>query len=65
MLDNVVAKSVQKQLSWSGIRTKKPSFEKEYKAIVTAMHFALQSQFKDYNYSIFEAKVQALLQGSK
>jgi len=32
---------------------------------VNTMNIALQSHFKDFNYAMFEAKAQALLQGAK
>lgn len=63
-LDILMVKSVQKKLSWSGLRTTKPSFEMEYKRIVEAMKFALKSRYKDYSYNLFQNKIQTLLQGA-
>lgn len=63
-LDLLMVKDVQKKLSWSGLRTKKPSFELKYKRIVQAMQFALKAHHSDYDYDLFQAKIKTLLQGA-
>lgn len=63
-LDIVMDKNVQKQLSWSGLRTTKPSFELEYSRIVQAMKCALEAHYKDYDYHLFQNKIKTLLQGA-
>lgn len=65
ILDHVISRNVLKQLSWSGKRTTKPSFENVYRRIVRGIHAGLERKFKDFTYSILEKKVQALLQGAE
>lgn len=60
----ILEKNVQKLLSWSGLRTTKPSLENWYKPIVKAIDQALKEKFTDYDYSILSTKIQALLQSS-
>lgn len=60
-LDLIVISLVQKKITWSGLRTNKPSFEKEYRIIVEAMGDALKEKFKDYTYVIMTDKLQSLL----
>lgn len=60
-LDIIMIKDVQKQLSWSGLRTNLPSFAKQYKAIVDAMNDALLQKYQDYNFDVLETKLKALL----
>lgn len=57
-------KAVQKELSWSGFRTSKPSFEKKFKKIVDAMNETLKEKYKDYNYDMLKKKVSTLLQNA-
>lgn len=65
VLDGVIAKELQSQLSWTGIRTMKPSLKKIFKYIVQAIHYVLRDSFKDYGFEMLEIKVMALLQGAK
>lgn len=60
-LDVIMDKAVQKELSWSGIRTTLPSFELRYKTIVDALNQALKGKFADYNYEVLAKKLQSLL----
>lgn len=61
ILNRIMTPEVQKQLSWSGYRTTKPSFEKGYGKIVDAISQTLQEKFKDYNYEVLQKKVSTLL----
>lgn len=63
-LDILMVKTVQKQLSWSGIRTTKPSFELEYNQVVQVMQFALKEHHTDYDYETLQTKIKTLLQGA-
>lgn len=60
----IMDKNVQKQLSWSGFRTEKPAFSIIYKRIVDGIVETLQEKFKDYNFDMFQKKVQVLLQNA-
>lgn len=53
-------KNVQKLLSWSGVRTKKPAFEIKYKRIVDAISQTLMEKFKEFNRDVLKSKVQDL-----
>lgn len=60
ILFNLMDKDVQKIFSWSGLRTKKPSFEKDYKRIVDAISETLNEKFMDYNYDMLKNKAITL-----
>ncbi len=64
ILNHIMTKDVQKQLSWSGKGTKKISFELKYKRIVIAMNEVLKEKFMQYNYDDLKKKVSTLLSGA-
>lgn len=56
-----MCKNVQRELSWSGLRTTLPSFAIQYKLIVDGMNEALRQKFQDYNFEVLENKLKTLL----
>lgn len=54
-------KSVQKQLTWTGIQTTRPSFKHKYREILNGIHIAMKDSFKDYTISQGEATIHKLL----
>lgn len=64
-MDAIMTRSVQKQLSWSGKNTKKPSMKLNYKkGIIDGIHVAMNEQFKDYTIVSGEARMQRILQNA-
>lgn len=57
-------RSVQKQLSWSGQQTTKPSFKTQYKGVIDGIHLAMTQNFKDYTMVQGEAKIQTMLKNA-
>ncbi|XP_037034391.1 uncharacterized protein LOC119073189 [Bradysia coprophila] len=64
IFNTVMERSVQKQLSWTGLHSKKPSLKFKYKRIVDGIHVAMKEQFKDYTIVRGEAKMQSLLKNA-
>lgn len=60
----MMVRSLQKQLSWTGHRSSKPSFKFEYKTIIDGIHVAIKENFKDYTIAQGEAKLKRLLQNA-
>lgn len=59
-----MVRSLQKQLSWSGFRSSKPSLKLLYKTIVDGIHVAMKENFKDYTIAHGEETVKRLLQNA-
>lgn len=64
IINTILDKSVQKQLSWSGMLTKKPSFKNQYKGIVDGIHVAMKETFKEYTIVNGEAKIHSMLKNA-
>lgn len=64
VLDAIMIRSVQKELSWSGKNTKKPSLKNKYKEIVNGIHMAMNERFTDYTIDKGEAKIHSLLKNA-
>lgn len=56
---------LQKQLSWTGQQTTKPSLKIKYKQIVDGIHIAMNENFKDYTIVQGETKIQAMLTNAR
>lgn len=63
-LDLIMDRNVQSRLSWTGIRTTKPSLEKCYRPIINCMNEAFKQKFNGYNYAVLAKKIQTLLTSS-
>lgn len=59
-----MARSVQKQLSLDGFRSKKPSMKSAYKGILDGIHIAMKDTFKDYTFALGEEKIKTLLRNA-
>lgn len=57
-------RTVQKQLSWTGRNTKKPSMKFVYKGIVDGIHVAMKQQFQEYTIVCGEARLQNILKNA-
>lgn len=64
IIDCTIVRSVQKQLSWAGYRTDKPSLKSDYKAIVDGIHIAMKDSFKDYTIALGEVKIKSILRNA-
>lgn len=64
VFDAALSKTLQKQLSWTGVHTNKPSFKTAYKAIVDGIHVAMKENFMDYTVSKGDAKIYSLLKNA-
>lgn len=65
VLNATIDRSVQRQLSWTGQGTKKPSLKFNYKAIVDGIHVAMKDNFQTYTIAQGEEKFKKLLQSAK
>lgn len=64
-MNAVMARSVQKQLSWAGgNRTTKPGIVSEYKEIVDGIHVAMNESFTDYTIAQGESKIKSILRNA-
>ncbi|XP_037043418.1 uncharacterized protein LOC119079536 [Bradysia coprophila] len=64
VLDAIMIRSVQKELSWTGKQSKKPSLKFKYKEIVDGVHMAMNEMFTDYTIAKGEAKIYSLLKNA-
>lgn len=63
-MDSIMIRSLQKQLSWTGQHTTKPSFKIQYKGIIDGIHLAMTEKFKDYTMVQGEAKIHNILRNA-
>lgn len=63
-LNALMVRSLQKQLSWTGIGTTKPSFPRKYKVILDCIHITMKERFKDYTIALGEAKMKNMLRNA-
>lgn len=65
IIATIMERSLLKQLSWTGNKTTKPSFQKNYKSIIDGIHIAMKENYRDYTIVNGEAKIQNILRNAK